>query len=240
MPKQFSSVLGLVTGLTLLIVFALVLTAVIQSLTKSRQPSVPGGHPSSQGYPLLPVPSAYPVPGYPASVTLNPLPPAQTYPAITVGRPTLTPPPLSNDPKQFTGLPRVVAGYKVLAIRSAENTLCWPPDYQVLVLQTNTADELPDWPSPPRLSIQAGPTATVSPEKLPRPTPVPPETILQAMAALGMESPEWSYELVGPDTTLEEIAAQTQYSNQMSQPYGCITTGPPVLITPVTRIAPTQ
>jgi len=64
------------------------------------------------------------------------------------GQPTLTLPPLSLDPKQFEGLPDVVAGYKVLAVRTSQNTLCWPSGNNVLVLQAANEEDLPASPSP--------------------------------------------------------------------------------------------
>jgi len=48
------------------------------------------------------------------------------------------------------------------------------------------------------------------------------------MEAAGLKQPDWSFELVGPNTTLEALAAETQKSNQEDQRDSCVTTGGPV------------
>ncbi len=202
--KKLQGPLGLMGGLVALGIFAVGLVSLFESIR-------PGNSPGAQGYPAQATPAG--MQGYP---------PPQTQAAASRTPPSTLPilidAPLQFEPKTY-GIPDVIAGYKVLAIVTAENTACLRPGEKILVLQSTaaTVDEF----------LKSAPA----------------ETLTQGMDQAGMKSAEWEISIAGPQTTLDSLVANTQASNRevmKTGDCGPTTTGGPVRATPGTRNTPTR
>ncbi len=116
-----------------------------------------------------------------------------------------TTPTLSNplDPAYY-GLPPTIAGYKVFAVQTSENTECMPPGRKIIVIQVTQPIE--DY-------LRNGNAI---------------EAAIEAdMAQKGFDDhAKWELSIVGPGARLDEFLAQHESWNDFSRTYGCVTSGP--------------
>ena len=106
------------------------------------------------------------------------------------------------DPARF-GMPSYIAGYKVLAIFTPDNLACMNPGEIRLVLQTTE-------PNVGEYLANSNPKA-----------------IQKDLEHHGLDATkEWTYEIIGPDVTIEQIISESAKWNQEIKKTGCIRLGP--------------
>ena len=112
------------------------------------------------------------------------------------------------DPAYY-GLPDTIAGYKVLAVLTSDNTACMPPGAKRLILQTTqpTVEEFL------KTSDAAGIKAELEQKGFP-------------------EFAKWGVEIGGPDATFDKVVSENEDWNAFSRKYGCVTSGPPATSAP--------
>jgi hypothetical protein len=119
----------------------------------------------------------------------------------------------SFDPAAY-GVPGTLAGYKVLAVITANNTACVGPNEKRLVLLT-------DQPDVNGLITNSRAGAVMS------------EAARLGLSAYTQGGIEW---VGGPGATLESIIANTRQWNAAVAVGGCVRTGGPIVI--LTEVAP--
>ncbi len=192
--KKLNQILGMVVGLALLAAVGLGLAGILQNATSSRGPAAaqtPTGYPPPFIGPYN-TPVGYPPP--PTAPAVSPTP----YPAE---QPTSMLPPLLDSPDQFDpktyGLPEVIAGYRVLAVKTSTNTACLPQLEKTLVLQTtepNVQDSLKNFRS---------------------------TDVDTAMEELGLKQAEWGLEIAGPGASRDQLITLIQETNKQLAISGC-------------------
>ena len=110
---------------------------------------------------------------------------------------TTLPPAAPYLPAQY-GLPDTIAGYKVLAVLTSDNTACMPPGAKRLILQTTqpTVEEFLE------TSDAAGIKAELEQKGFP-------------------EFAKWGVEIGGPDATFDKVVSENEDWNAFSRKYGC-------------------
>lgn len=103
------------------------------------------------------------------------------------------------------GLPSTIAGYKVLAVLTAENNACMMPEQKRLVLQASQTD-MDDYLKDSN-----------------------PNAINTALEQNGLTASDWEIQVVGPTVTLDEILDQVQIWNKQME-NGCVRSGPAVIL----------
>lgn len=106
------------------------------------------------------------------------------------------------DPARF-GMPRYVAGYKVLAVFTPDKLACMNPGEIRFVLQA-TEPNMEEY------------LANSNPKAIPK-----------DLEQQGLNpTSEWTYEIVGPGVTIEQIIRESTKWNQDIKKTGCIRLGP--------------
>jgi hypothetical protein len=108
----------------------------------------------------------------------------------------------SYDPARY-GLPGTIAGYKVFAVLTSDNTACMMPGEKRLILQA-TQQSVEDF-----LKTSNGPDINT-------------ELVQKGFPAFA----RWGVQVVGPGTKLDEFLSENQKWNALMQKHGCVTTGP--------------